>query len=357
MAIFRDLWAPPALVTIYYLTVAHHVRRELDRWRRRARQIPDPDLRRFALEKLEGEHLNAQAAAVFATLVPLRHRAAGARLMVAFEVMYDYLDAVSEQPALDPLRNGLRLHAALTEVVAPRPRPGLDFYAFGSYAGDGGYLTEVITACRRRLAALPAVTAVRPALLCSVARCAEGQTRTHAADQAGTSQLRTWADSLAGASQHHTWWELAAGAASSLAIHALFAAAGEARTTAADARKIEAAYFPSVCALSTLLDAFVDRRRDAARGVHNYVDYYDGPATVARRLGAIACDANDVTLRLPYGRRRAAIVAGVVAFYLSAMERECASMSASRRIIDSLSPRMVRPLLAVVRLKRCLEGV
>jgi tetraprenyl-beta-curcumene synthase len=351
-----DVWAPVALVAEYYATVARHVRDELGHWRRRAAAIPDPRLRRFALEKLEGEHMNAQAAAVYATLVPLRQRAVAARLMVAFELMYDYLDAVSEQPADEPIANGLKLHGALLAAVVEQHRAPRDHYALSGFDGDGGYLDEIAQACRARLGALPAVDAIRPVLLRSVARCGEGQTRTHAARQAGRGQLRDFGRSLGGDAAY-AWWELTAGAASSLVLHALFAVAGDARTTPAVASQIERAYFPAICALSTLLDAFIDRASDAATATDNYLDYCHDSATAVQRLAKIAGDAEHAARDLPRGDRHAAITAGVAAFYLSAvLGAGPTDKSAVPQIIEGLRPGTIHPLLTLLRWKRRVEG-
>jgi tetraprenyl-beta-curcumene synthase len=356
MSAVGDLWAAVRLVVSYYLTVARHVRRELACWREQARAIPDLDLRRLALAKLADEHLNAQAAAVFATLAPLRQRQHVARMIVAFQVMYDYLDAVSEQPSTDPVANGLRLHDALLAAVVPT-RPTVDYYAFATCGrDDGGYLDRAVASFRSRMSAMPADATVRLALARCAARVGEGQTRTHAADAAGIDQLRAWGATLARASPYE-WWEATAGAASTLALHALFAAAADANTTATDAHAVERVYFPAVCAISTLLDAFADQRSDRLSGTRNYLDYYATGMEAIGRLAMIARDADRSTRDLKRGTRHATIVSGISAFYLSAVSaREPESREAVQRIAGTLRPGTIRPLLAVLRIKRCLDA-
>lgn len=357
MGAVGDLWGSLRLVVSYYMTVARHVRRELACWRGRAHEIPDPRLRRLAVAKLASEHLNAQAAAVFATLVPLRHRRCAARLMVAFQVMYDYLDAVSEQPAADQVANGLALHEALTAAVAPTS-PVVDYYAHSSSGrDDGGYLEAIVASCRARLSRMPAAATVRPALARCAVRCGAGQTRTHAVDSAGVPQLRAWGESLIPASRYR-WWEVTAAGASSLALHALFAAAGDGNTTVQDAREVERAYFPSICALSTLLDAFADHGSDRCEGNRNYLDYYVTNTEAVRRLREIAADADHASRQLRRGARHAAIASGISAFYLSAAHaREPGNRAAVSHIVEALRPSSIRPLLAILRVKRCLDGV
>lgn len=355
MSAVRDLWAAVRLVVSYYLTVARHVGRELACWRGHARAIPDTHLRRLALAKLADEHLNAQAAAVFATLAPLRQRQSTARMIVAFQVMYDYLDAVSEEPSADPIANGLRLHEALLAAVVPT-RPAVDYYAFATCGkDDGGYLDRAVAAFRSRMRAMPAEATVRPALARCAARVGEGQTRTHAADAVGVEQLRAWGEALSRAGPYR-WWEATAGAASTLALHALFAAAADAGTTAADAHAAERAYFPAVCAISTLLDAFADQRSDRLDGSRNYLDYYATDKEAVHRLALIARDADHCTRGLRGGTRHATIVSGISAFYLStASARAPGNRDAVQRIAGTLRAGTIRPLLAILRIKRLLD--
>src|SRR6185369_2325869 len=123
-----------------------------------------------------------------------------------------------------------------------------------------------------------------------------------------------WARSLT-SSADYRWWELAAGASSSVAAHALIAAAACPSTTRRQAELIDAAYNPSIGALTVLLDNLVDRQRDAAAGAHSYTDYYDDAADGAERIAAIARAARVAIAALPRRRRHEAILTGIAAFY------------------------------------------
>lgn len=349
----RDMLAVVAVICRYYISIALPVRRQLRILHLRAQQIPDLELRRMALAKLADEHLNAQAASVFATLAPRRHRRTAARLAVTFEVMYDYLDSVSEQPANDPLANGLQLHAALLAAVVT-PTVDVDFYAHHSQSGDdGGYLHDLAARCRSCLGQLPAFEQVLPVALAAVERCGIGQARTHAAPFDGIEQLRTWAAKLAPDAPQHEWWERAAGAASSLAVHALFVAAADPRTSRAEAVQIDRAYFPSICALSTLLDSLIDQGDDEVTGEHCYITYYKTPSEVAIRLEAIAREGAVSVLRLRRARRHAVITAGVAGFYLSATSaRRGTAARATEKVLAAFSPVVMQPILSVLQYKR-----
>jgi tetraprenyl-beta-curcumene synthase len=314
---------------LYQARIVPRVRYLLGTWRDAAATIPNPNLRAQALAAIDEKGANVEAAAVFATLAPRRRRATALRAMVALQVAIDYLDSLGEQEHEQPLKNGLQLHRALEAAVAPGGDPE-DWYRFHPDRDDGGYLNLLVTACRESLASLPAHQAVHPRILRAVRRCGEGQSRTHAVEQerrdrgrspsaslgAAPGGLASWAAGLE-APPIYRWWEVAAGASSSVAIHALIAAAAEARTASADAELIERAYFPPIGALTVLLDDLIDREEDAAAGSHNYLAYYPDSSTAANRLELIARLADAALVPLRRQGRQRAILNGVIGFYLS----------------------------------------
>ena len=115
----------------YRATVVPVVREGLRGWERVAETIPDPVLREQALFSVREKGLNAEATAVFGILAPRRRRRQAVEAMTAFQVAVDYLDTLGEQPADDPLANGLRLHGRWSRrwrrmakpVVAAARRP------------------------------------------------------------------------------------------------------------------------------------------------------------------------------------------------------------------------------------------
>src|SRR6185312_3703270 len=138
----------------YWLTVYPHVLRDIRRWTRRARTIPDPVLRAIALDTQHSERGNYEGAAAFAAFVPRRSRTAVVHAVIAFQLAYDYADSLAEQPAADRVTNGRTLHEALHAALSPgTPHP--DFYAHHSRDDDGGYLRELVDACRNAVESLP----------------------------------------------------------------------------------------------------------------------------------------------------------------------------------------------------------
>jgi tetraprenyl-beta-curcumene synthase len=337
----------------YWLTIYPLARREIRRCKQRAQQIPNPTLRAAALDKLTRERLNPEAAAFFAVLAPRRQRGRLVRLMVDYQVAYDYLDAVNEQPTAAPLRNGLSLHRALSDAVSSK-RSVLAHYGLHRESDDGGYLTGLVHACRAVIEALPSAAAIEPVLVTAAERCGQAQSRNHAMLVEGDTPLVSWAAAQAEDSGY-LWWELAAAGISCLSLHALFAAAA-CTTTLQEAERIDTAYSPPICAISALLDSLVDYPSDAVGTNHSFVGHYDTCGQAAERFAAITAEARALVSTLSNHCRHTVILAGIASFYLSAPEaRTDFARPVAMRTLDCLGPTSV-PILAVMRLRRRSAG-
>lgn len=280
--------------------------KELRRWRKLAEAIPDRERRRSALAALEEKRSNVEAVAVFATLAPLRQRRAVLRAIVPLQVAIDYRDTLEE---------------------AGESRGSPDDYLS---ALDAGWVREI--------ECLVGCGAVAPTLRAAGDRCAEGQRLTHLAAAGDSAELQRWAAGLEVAGDYR-WWEVAAGASSSVAAHALIAAAADPAASVETAARIDAAYNPSVGALTVFLDDLVDREADRAAGEHNYLAYYASAAEAAERLAAIASSARRQIESLPRAARHRAILSGVGAFYLSASESRTPYADPIReRLLAALGP-------------------
>jgi tetraprenyl-beta-curcumene synthase len=339
----------------FWPTVAPAVGAQLKRWEHRAQRISDPTLRALALEKLAQESFNAEVAATLATLAPRKYRARVVEAIVAYEVMYDYLDGLTEQPTTDPLRDGRELFRAFTDAVEiPTVAIG-GYYAHHQPKDDGGYLDALACAVQRALSQLPAAAAVTIACQQAATRCAEAQVRAHAADQLGTTQVEQWAHQQV-ATGPLGWQELLAGAASSvLTVHALIAAAADIHTTPDEAHEIDALYL-SICALSTLLDGLVDHERDEQTGHAGYLRYYDNPEQISRDLASASRHAATHAAPLRHGAYHLMTLAGVASYYLSAPSANSQfAKPLTQRITHELRP-LITPTLAVMRAWRLAKN-
>lgn len=299
----------------YWLFIHRQARRELRVWDELAGRIPDPLLREQALAKLSGERLNPEAAALFAVLAPRSQRRRVVSLIIAYQVLYDYLDGVNELPGFDDLADGLQLHTSLIEALLP-DRPLSDPYLHHPDRDDGGYVRELCLACRRLAGELPLAEA-RGTILRATRRCGQAQSHNHATEGTGRARLAAWSRAQDGADRGYLWWELAAGGISCLNIHALIASAADCGGGDEYARLVDGAYFPSVCSLSALLDSLADYDLDAHTGNHSFVGHYRDAEQAAERLAAIVDEARSLGRSLRGRRRHAVIQAGIVAYYIS----------------------------------------
>ena len=339
----------------YWLTIFPAVRRELERWRVRAAVIPDAAFRDIANATLANEGLNAEGAALFAVLAPWRRRRAAVLLLVRFQLLYDYLDALTEQPVPEPIRTSLQLHRSLTAALGGRA-PTEGYFAHHPHGDDGGYLAELVAGCRAVFCALPSAARAAPLAMSAARRCAKGQSRSHAAVFTNPDVLVAWAEQTTPAGSNLRWWETAAAAKSSLLIHALLASAADPRLTAGDAERIAAAYWPWIASLNALLDDLIDTAEDVDAGTHSSIEQYASPEDAAHRLGAIAAHVRHALDHLPLRRRHTTIVAAMTSFYLAGAGAADPAVSPIADRVRQEIGADLGPLLAMLRVRRAVAA-
>jgi tetraprenyl-beta-curcumene synthase len=327
------------------------VRRELRRWRERALRIPDPALRADALETLRREHMNSHGAALFAVLPRTRSRAL-LRLLVAFQVALDYLDTVTERPAIDERAYGDRLHRSLVDALDPDATP-TDYYGERPWENDGGYLRALVETCQRGCTALAGYSAVRPYAL-SAASDLSVQVLNHLTHPAERdTALRSWAEGGGLRYGELRWFERAGVASSTLGIYALLATAAGSQVRAEQVRAVDTAYRPTVCLLCTLMDSLADYEEDRDSGAHSYVARYGDVKVAIERISCLIPQALADVRRLPSGSRHAVIVNGMVAMYLATQDPGKALLRESSRQIRMRVGWMAAVAMPVTRI---IEG-
>jgi tetraprenyl-beta-curcumene synthase len=338
----------------YWSAVAPLVRKQLRGWRQRALAIEDPVLRELALAKLSDEGFNAEVAATLATLAPRLHRRGVVKAIVALEILFDYLDGLTESPTFESPDDGDRLFRAFTDAVAPESKPAGDYYRHHSRRGDGGYLDALVKVVREALAELPATIKLTDIMRRSAERTAEAQLHIHAACIVESGALERWGWRRA-TETPLGWREYVAGAASSvLAVHALIAAAADHRTTRAQGLDIDRIYLP-IAALPTILDSLIDYERDAVVGRPGYVRYYEDRALLARQLTSVIQEGIGHARRVPNGAHHVMTLVGVVAYYTSAPSAQSDfARPVTAQVRRHLKP-LIGPTLAVMLTWRAVK--
>jgi tetraprenyl-beta-curcumene synthase len=347
----RQIWALACAATRELSWGLRAASREIVAWQERARAIPDAALREDALHALELKRTHIAGAALFSTL-PTRRDHQLLRLLVAYEVTLEFLDNAHERAA--DRANGLQLHRALLEALDPSAAIS-DYYRLHPWQRDGGYLRELVRTCREGCLALPSYACVRPLVLSAAERCAGAQSSNHAAAHArDDAPLRRWAQSELPGTRETSWWERSAAASSSVGVHALLACA--ACPLRDDYAQVNDAYDPWICAVSTLLDSYVDEAGDNASGQHSYVRYYpSGETAVARMCDMIERSAHE-TSRLRDGQRHAVILACMVAMYLSSDSARAPTRREASRRMAAAGGSLTRLLVPTLRLWRVAYG-
>jgi tetraprenyl-beta-curcumene synthase len=291
------------------------VSRELERWRALAEQIHDPALREDALEAIDGKRANIYGAGLFSTLPDGRSRTL-LKLLVAFEILADYLDCTSERGAQVGVHNGLRLHQALLDALDGRRRL-CDYYEFHVAHEDSGYLLALVDACRELHGQLPSYETLAPAVT-RAARLALVLALNHEPDPGERDRLlEGWAAAHRESLPGLAWFERTGAASAWLTVLALLTLAADPACSPEQARETFCVYMPWISLAGTMLDSYGDRGADAATGDHSYIAHYPNPESAIERLAEIIERSLAGARSLPNGARHAVLASCMTAMYLS----------------------------------------
>jgi tetraprenyl-beta-curcumene synthase len=336
----------------YWFSIYPRVSRELRRWHRHAAAIPDPILRRQALAALKNKRRHAEGGAAFAIISPRSRRRQVIRFLVAFQVMYDYLDTISEQAGVDPLLDTLQLHTALTDALMPGVTPRTA-YALHPQQEDGGYLDRFVEACRVSCSSLPAFQVVAPVVRSAAQLAMTSQGLNHALPTSRPDFLAKvvapWASREGGEAHGLTWWEVIGVTGSSLAILVLVAAAANPALERSECDAIHAVYVPWAGAVLALIDSLVDQARDDAEKTHSLVSRYPSARAAADRVADFARRALTLTHETACPERHALIVASMIALFAS--EPEARDPHAREAIVSALNATGGRGRLPLIALR------
>jgi tetraprenyl-beta-curcumene synthase len=327
-----------AAARVYWLEIFPQTRRERRAWRMRALQIPDPQLRSYALYSVDRKWAHCEGAAAFALLAPRRLRANVVRLAITYQLMIDYLDGASEHPVSDPYANTLRLHRAPQAAVAGQAQRLCDYYMFHPHQRDGGFLARQVDGCRQLFSSLPGFGAVAERAERYATLYAEAQGHCHAAE-AKTGPRPVSRRINAEASRHPTcrWPEMLAACDTSLPVLALMALGASPECTEWEVERCCAAYFPWAAALHILLHGMVDQPGDHESASFNQFDHYGSKEEAAEALGSIATRSRDLLCDLPRGESHLLLLAGMVGLYLaSPIAWEGGNDLISRAVLDAV---------------------
>jgi tetraprenyl-beta-curcumene synthase len=342
------------LAARYWIDVFPSVCREIREWERAAQKIPDPLLQTLALKALREERGNLEGAAAYAAITPRLYRPAVARAAMAFQAIYDYADALSEQPDSD--RAGIhRLHQALLVALKPGGSGHSDYYQHQAQREDGGYLDGLIDRCRSAVGCLPSFPAVALQIQRAASRIVAYQCLNHQRPGESYRAFACWACSETSPGSDLRWWETGAAAGSSLSIFALISAAAQPTLQAAHAATLERAYFPWIGSLHTLLDSLIDEREDTLTDQHCLTARYASDEETASRLQILALRAKERAQALPDSEHHMMILAAMVSFYLARPQGEDPRVKLAAEAVLTVFDDHAAPAMFVLRARHAVR--
>ena len=234
---------------------------------------------------------------------------------MAYELIWDFLDNLSERAVAHGHTDGWQLHLAIAEAIDPAARPS-DYYRHHPWHDDGGYLRGLVLACQESCRALPSYPEVRDVALREARRAQVLAINHHPEPRLRDMLLKRWVSTEYPDRPHARWWELSGAASAPLAIHALLALAAEPSCSQWDVTRTYIAYTP-LSAATTMLDSYVDRQQDRDTGDHSYIAHYPDEQDAVAGVRTLVAKSLTGVCDLPNGQRHAVIAASMIAMYLS----------------------------------------
>lgn len=211
--------------------------------------------------------------------------------IAAFHALTDYLDKLCRKNRIPDEAAVRRLYPAVQDAVDPERTTG--GYQLDYSLKDGKQLRMLVDQCRLRITALPSYSLVTGKMKKYVQLYIDLQAYRYLPPYIRQEYVETWADSYLRRYQGVTFWEFSAAAGSLLGVFTMFSAASDPRLTSNDVKALDEVYFPWVCGLHKLLEAYISARDDILTDQLNFTSYYANLRICEERL---SCFVDKVTL-------------------------------------------------------------
>lgn len=309
-------------------------------------------IRQDALSALECKRGQTDGAALF-SILPRNRSLPLLRLLVAYQLTWDYLDSVHERSPDEA--NGRQLHLALVHALQPGGHSA-DYYRHHPWHNDGGYLAALIKVCRKCCGLLPCFDRVQPLVL-QEARRAQVLALNHLDPVHRDGALKAWSDHEFPAGHEASWFELTGACSAGLTIFALLALASEHGCDHHAIERTHRTYFPWTSVGATMLDSYVDESDDVESGDHIYISHYPSSAEATERVAQLLKRAMREAATLDGGEKHMVIAACMTALYLTKDSARSPAMRDRTRMLAVAGGSLTRLLIPVLRLWRIAYAV
>lgn len=298
-----------------YRHVFPMVHQELRRWRSKAENIPDAELKKQAIASMTSKQFHCEGGSFYA-VADMKNRHQLVPLIVAFQTISDYLDNLCDRStSMDP-QDFRQLHQAMLDAVNPGA-PLKDYYKYRDEKEDGGYLHDLVKTCQQHVREFPHYDLVYETIKRFVSLYSDLQVYKHIDPQEREAELYRWWNQHRQNYPQLRWYEFSAATGSTLGVFMLFKVACEPEATKERVKQIETSYFPWVCGLHILLDYLIDQEEDKDGGDLNFCFYYKDSADTINRLQYFREQARTHLEGLPDCTFHTMIVEGLLGLYLS----------------------------------------
>lgn len=322
---------------------------EVARWRLCASAIADPAARDRVLGDLEAKRSYLNGSAFFNNLVRRRSPQL-VRLLVAFQILANYLDTVSEHDAQRTGRPPRQWASMLRDAVDLGRAPSRELYV--AVGQEGQYLRQLVSECRLACAGLPAYRLARPLVSAEVRLTATLDLEHDPCPTRRDRSLRRFVHAELGTTSGLTWWETAAGTSSALTVIVVLALAADDDSTSLTELQRAVDAYRFVAALAALLDNYVDQVADRADRSNNHILNHGGGTNGAGRLTELIERALREVSELRNSQRHVLLTTMMLAMFLSADEARQGSLhDDTRRLVQAggATTRLLLPVLLAWR--------
>ncbi len=306
---------PFTLMVDVYRKVLPAVHKELAYWKKRAEQIPDPELRKQALSSMACKAFHCEGGAVLGLMAGKRYKEA-IKFIVAFQTISDYLDNLCDRSTSCDPEDFAALHQSMMDALTPDAEPR-NYYRFRKEQEDRHYLRDLSAACRDVLRSLENYGAIKKYLLELCRYYCELQIYKHVREEERVPRLKKWFFANKAGLPDLEWYEFSACSGSTLGIFCLVSHAMNDTFKAEDAEKIRNGYFPYLQGLHILLDYLIDQEEDRREGDLNFCFYYRDQKVLYERLLHFFREADRHTAHLPNRQFHRLINRGLLGIYLA----------------------------------------
>ncbi|WP_088105986.1 tetraprenyl-beta-curcumene synthase family protein [Halalkalibacter urbisdiaboli] len=306
---------PWTLLFNIYRDVLPDSHKELDKWREKAKTIPDLELRKQALASIKDKAFHCEGGAVYGLLAG-KNRRKIIRFIVAYQTISDYLDNLCDRSTSLDMNDFRELHTSMFHALTPG-KSTMNYYRYRDEQDDGGYLASLVTTCQEVLMELPGFQHAQSEMLQLAEYYVDLQVYKHVEKSKRVELLENWFDGHKHDWPEMTWYEFSACAGSTLGIFCFAAYAANSVLDRERVNLLKKGYFPWVQGLHIMLDYFIDQEEDRQENDLNFMFYYESEEKMVERMKYVKEQAEISIRSLPDWKFHKMINKGLIALYLA----------------------------------------